>query len=181
MSQRCTVCHHEQRADIDRALVRGHASNRSIAAQHALSEASVRRHKDAHLPDLLLLARRDDEATRELDIAVLVRSLVADAHRIREKAERAGDYRAALQGVRELVRLVELAVVTGQVPRPEAEQGRHVTVIWDMGDELPPSQQQPAASTHPPQVAAESVAVPNTMPRAGQGLPPRVRRRRFYG
>ena len=138
MSQRCTVCHHQERDAIDRALVSASASNRSIATQHDLSEAAVRRHKDAHLPSLMALAHQDAQATHELDLGVLVRRLVGDAHRIREKAEHAGDYRAALQGIRELTRLIELARDTAEV---QPEQQRTVRVVWDMGGgEVTPDQ-----------------------------------------
>lgn len=133
MSRVCTVCHHEERDAIDSALVRGRQSNRAIATQHTLSEAAIRRHKDAHLLDIRALGTGDDEPTQEVDLAVLVRRLVADAHRIRRRAEEQGDLRTALAGIRELARLVELAVATGKA-QPAPEQARVVRVIWEMGD-----------------------------------------------
>ena len=50
------------------------------------------------------------------DLLGQLERLKAEAHRIKDKAERAGDFRAALTGIRELVRIVELmARVSGEL------------------------------------------------------------------
>lgn len=56
----CKTCQHEAREAIDQALVAGE-SNRRIAAQYSLSEASVRRHKDGHLSATLVKAAESRE------------------------------------------------------------------------------------------------------------------------
>jgi hypothetical protein len=53
MGRQCTVCEHPQRKAIEKLLVDPSSSNRRVAAQHGLAEASVRRHKSDHMPILL--------------------------------------------------------------------------------------------------------------------------------
>ncbi len=52
MARTCTICRHPARVEIDKALIDGTA-NRRIAAQHAVAETSLRRHKADHLARLL--------------------------------------------------------------------------------------------------------------------------------
>ena len=53
MGRACTVCEHTSRKAIEKALVDPSSSNRRIAAQYGLAEASVRRHKNDHVPIVL--------------------------------------------------------------------------------------------------------------------------------
>jgi hypothetical protein len=89
-------------------LASGESSNRRIATQCGVSEAAIRRHKAEHMPAALAKAQDAAEVAQADDLLAKVRALEADASRIRDKAEGEGDYRAALQGVRELTRIVEL-------------------------------------------------------------------------
>ncbi|MBM3189371.1 MAG: hypothetical protein FJZ90_11695 [Chloroflexi bacterium] len=109
MSRKCSICAHQQRQAIDETLVAGTASLREIASLFAVSQSAVRRHKTRHLPVTLAAAEAAAEAVvRSDDLLGKVAQLEADAHRIKKKAEESQDYRTALQGVRELVRIVEL-------------------------------------------------------------------------
>jgi hypothetical protein len=50
MTQRCKVCHHEKRGEIDVALARG-ASARAVERQFGVPQHSVRRHRrNGHIP-----------------------------------------------------------------------------------------------------------------------------------
>ena len=70
MHRRCTICDSDRLDDIDRMLVESRTSFRRIASLCDVSEASVRRHAAAHLPDALAAAmdaeRIDSEMLDEL-------------------------------------------------------------------------------------------------------------------
>lgn len=106
MPRTCTTCTHPNRETIDTALLNG-APSRRIAAQFSLSEASVRRHKE-HVPLHLATAVAAQEVSHADALLRQLTALTTEARRIKQKAEKAGDYRTALSGVRELVRIVEL-------------------------------------------------------------------------
>ena len=67
---------------------------------------------------MLTQAKAADEAAHGDDLLAQLKGLAAEAHRIKDKAEDAGDYRTALAGIRELVRIVEvLAELRGELDR----------------------------------------------------------------
>lgn len=116
MPRRCTICTHPEREKIDAALVAGIASNRALAPLYNVSEAALRRHSKNHLPETLAQAHEAQEVAHADDLLGQLSRLQAEAHRIKDKAEAEGDYRAALTGIRELVRIVELvAKVSGEL------------------------------------------------------------------
>jgi hypothetical protein len=47
---RCKVCDHPKRAEIDATIVAGQTATRRIAPLYGMSDRSVRRHKDKHVP-----------------------------------------------------------------------------------------------------------------------------------
>lgn len=104
MPRRCSICDHADRAEIDRALVRG-TPKRRIAAHHRLSETAVRRHADRHVPKLLARAAAEAEREETLTAGALLddlRGLQRTARRLGDKAEAAGDLSTALRAVAEL-------------------------------------------------------------------------------
>ena len=108
MPRVCSVCVHPDREAIDRALVDGADSYRRIATRFGLSESAVRRHKANHLPAALARAKGAEEMTQADDLLAQMGDLRRQAQVIKDKAEKAGDLRTALAGIRELVRIVEL-------------------------------------------------------------------------
>jgi hypothetical protein len=107
MARTCTVCGHESRPEIDRALAEG-APNRRIATQYSLSEASVRRHHDSHLPATLSKAHEAEEVARADELLGRVESLQARTLAVLEAAEETGDLRTALSAIREARNNLEL-------------------------------------------------------------------------
>jgi hypothetical protein len=107
MPRSCTICTDPERDAIDAALVAGEPFRR-VAAQYAVTEQAVRRHRKAHLPAALIKAQEAAEAARADDLLVQLRNLTAEAHRIKDRAERTGDYRTALAGIGQLARIIEL-------------------------------------------------------------------------
>jgi len=103
MARPCSVCTHEQREAIDAALIAGE-SYREITGRWGVSRSALSRHLRQHLV-ALLAGRSEVEADNLLE---QVADLQKQAQAIKDKAEAAGDLKTALQGIRELVRIVEL-------------------------------------------------------------------------
>ena len=117
MPRPCSVCAHPERDAIDKALV-ANAANRRIAAQYAVSEQAIRRHRESHLPQKLTKAEAAAEVAQADDLLREVRALRSKAYALLLKAEAAGDYRTALAGVREARGCLELlAELEGELDR----------------------------------------------------------------
>jgi hypothetical protein len=124
MPRPCTICHHPQREAIDQALVAGEAF-RNIAQRFAASSDAVYRHKQDHLPQHLCQAKAAQEVRQADALLAKVQALEADARRIQATAEADGDLRTALQGIRKLVRIIELqARLLG-----ELQEGQTVNIL----------------------------------------------------
>jgi len=106
MSQVCSICRHDQQAEMDQSLVSG-ISLRNIAEQFGTSPTALHRHK-RHLPQHLTVAK---EAAQVADADVLldsVKQLLEDAQRITAQAKQAKQLDTALRGIREMRGLLEL-------------------------------------------------------------------------
>jgi hypothetical protein len=115
MPQRCRVCGDSERDQVDSDILSG-APNRRIASRVGCSEAAVRRHAAAHLTERLKRAHAGREIASGDSLATKLLAIEAEARRLGQKAEKAGDLRTALLAVRELVRLTELAArVSGEL------------------------------------------------------------------
>jgi hypothetical protein len=126
MARRCTVCDHPQRAEIDHALVENGTPNRRIAAVYSVAETSLRRHKAAHIPRVLVTAQERAEVQRGDSLTDQVKALQSKALQLLQAAEAKGDTRTALLAVRELARLVEL--LTRAFPPEVLEEARRI--VW---------------------------------------------------
>ncbi len=111
MGRRCSACDHADRAGLDRAIAAGEGVN-AVADRYGLSHQAVIRHRDAHIPTAAMQAGAAAVVTAEAGHGA---SLVEDAAGLRAKAmellrlaQDSGDYRTALQGVREAARCLEL-------------------------------------------------------------------------
>jgi hypothetical protein len=86
------------------------------------------RHQQAHLPAALVKATAAAEVVQADSLMDKVGQLEQEARRLGKKAEEAGDLRAALAAVRELVRIVELlAKLQGEIQDP---QGTTIQVVY---------------------------------------------------
>ena len=102
------MCTHGARAAIDRALVGGEP-HRRIAHRFAASPDAVLRHKQGgHLPVKLARAEEAKQIAEATDLLAEVRALRSKAYALLLAAERQGDIRTALQGVREARACLEL-------------------------------------------------------------------------
>jgi len=102
----CTICNHEQRPEIDRALL-SEEPYRSIAKRYGASASAVLRHRE-HLPVHLAKAKDAEEITQADTLLEQVRNLQTRALNILDRADEAGDLRTALGAIREARSNLEL-------------------------------------------------------------------------
>jgi hypothetical protein len=125
----CTVCSHPAREAMDEALVEGVAFP-ALAAKYGVSKDSLSRHKVKHLPAKLVVAQAAEEVAQADILLDQVRDLQARAHRILDKAESAGDLRAALGAIREVRGNLELlAKLLGELQQ-EGTINLHMHTEW---------------------------------------------------
>ncbi len=113
MGRRCTICTHPRAEEINAALDDG-TPVAEIARAFGVQRPSINRHRGTHLAariDPIPLNLLASETLEQVD------SLTREADRIRRAAESSGDLRLALQAVRELASLVEMAAkLRGEMP-----------------------------------------------------------------
>ena len=111
--RKCTVCTHPDRPAIDQAMV-NHRPFRRISVQFTLSLSAVIRHHDDHLPETLTKAKAAEETARADDLLEQVKALRNKSMSLLLAAEKAGDLRTALAGVREARACLELLAEMSQ-------------------------------------------------------------------
>lgn len=125
MARRCTICHHPDRAEIDKALVRGEPF-RKVADRYGTSATSLHRHQNAHLAEHLAKAYEaghitraaelaQEEETRKardlgsaIDVAVQLRAINAACLEILQKSRADGRHSISLGAVDRIHRQLEL-------------------------------------------------------------------------
>ena len=114
MPKTCTICCHERRDEIDRALMAGEPL-RDITGRVQIAKSALHRHKQ-HLSATLVKARESQDVAHADQLLEQLRELTIEARRIKQKAEAKKDYRTALAAVRELSRIVEIvAKIRGEI------------------------------------------------------------------
>ncbi len=117
MPRPCSICQHDDREAINRELA-GNTAIPALAAKYRVSEDALLRHKANHLPAALAKAHEAGEIAHGDDLLQQVRQLRGKAINILLAAERAGDLKTALMGVREARACVELlAEMEGELNR----------------------------------------------------------------
>ena len=115
MENKCSICAHRKRMEIDQALVDG-VSLRNIAKQFGSSPATLFRHKSEHLAQQLVQAKAEavvrQESEHRSSLQVYFDQAVDKTDRLSEaaslilqEATNAKDLRTALSAIRELVRI----------------------------------------------------------------------------
>ncbi len=111
----CTVCIFQSRLAVEQALLQG-IPLRQIGKRFALSAPALCRHNRAHLPPALAQAKDARDAVRVNTILDDLFELEERVRALGAKAKKAGDIRAALMGIREEARLLELrGKITGMI------------------------------------------------------------------
>jgi len=108
MSRTCTICTHSDRKAIESALVAGEPS-RVIASRYGtIGRMALQRHKEEHLPKRLAKAQDARESANADELLRHVKGLQSKATSLLLQAERTGDIKTALAGVRESRGCIEL-------------------------------------------------------------------------
>ena len=107
MPRTCTICRHDRRTDIDKALV-VRTPFRDIAGQHGVSKSALVRHHDDHLPASLVRAQRAREMAQADELLAQVLDLKDRAETILDKAEGDDNWPAATGAIREMRACLEL-------------------------------------------------------------------------
>lgn len=105
--RKCSICEHEKVNEINEALIAGEAY-RNISERFSVSRAALSRHKNQHIPAALAKAEEAREVVRADSMLAQVTDLRDKALSILTKAERAGELRTALHGIREARSCLEL-------------------------------------------------------------------------
>ncbi len=106
MPRKCSICEHEQKAEINRLLLEGEPY-RKVSIRFGTSVGALQRHKE-HLPIKMVTAQAAVETVVADSLLDQVKALLVKANSILTQAEQAGDLRTALQGVREARSCLEL-------------------------------------------------------------------------
>ena len=107
MPRICTICSNPEREAIGRLLVSG-AAVRETSSLYRVSEDALSRHKQEHLPAKLVKAQEAAEVAQADDLLREVKALRAKAISLLMQAEKQGDIRTALTGIREARGCLEL-------------------------------------------------------------------------
>jgi hypothetical protein len=125
----CTICSHEERHQVNVALVH-REPYRHIAARHGVSTGALQRHSREHLPALLVKAYEAIERDDAEDLAGEVNKIKEDVHRLKEKAEDEGDLRAALLGCDKALKALELQAKIEQLIQTAPTLNIHLNTEW---------------------------------------------------
>jgi hypothetical protein len=109
MPRTCTACSHPERGDIDAALVAGETL-RDIARRFRVGKDVVARHKEAHLPGLLVKAREVEEIADADTLLSRLRDLNRETSAILKEARTKGskDNDLALKAIARVEKQIEL-------------------------------------------------------------------------
>jgi len=128
MPQKCSVCTHEKRQEIDQALINGD-SFRYVSQRFSVSTAALHRHRHGgHIAKTLVKAQNAREVAAADNLLDQVRQLQNIALGIVVKAANKGDLKTALMGIREARGCLDLlAKLQGDLP----QEGEALRVVLD--------------------------------------------------
>jgi hypothetical protein len=159
MAQPCSICQSPQRAEIERAMLS--RSLRDIARQFQVSKDAALRHKQ-HISTALAKSLEARDMTHGGVLAAELQVLIAEAHRLKDMAEKKRDIRTALMAIRELTRLLELtAKLTGELDERAHHNELHV--------HLPPDRALAVARTYLERHGASGGSPGSMVTEGGQG------------
>jgi len=107
MGRTCTVCGHKDVEEINKQLLSG-PPLRTIAAQFNLTKTSLIRHRESHIPDLLLKSNDIQNITSADALLARVEEEAGFVRDMREAAKAEGDIELALKAVDRALKCVDL-------------------------------------------------------------------------
>jgi len=107
MGRQCTVCAHADLEEINRLLLCSD-SYRDIARQFGLSKDALARHKESHIPELLLKSQDAKETLQADNLLDQIVYYESEARRFKGLAESQGDLELALKAVDRALKCLDL-------------------------------------------------------------------------
>ena len=107
MARRCSVCDHEDLAEINSALA-ANEPLRTIADRWSVSKTDLMRHRNQHLPVSAVMSEQAEEITRPNDLLDQICDLQEHTQAILERATETGELNVALQAISEAKDNMEL-------------------------------------------------------------------------
>jgi hypothetical protein len=107
MSQTCTICRHERRDAIDRALLDGE-SFRSISRRTGTSTTALHRHKGQHIPRMLVLSKAAGDELHAGTLTERIRAINRETLEILREARASRNPVIALAAISRVERQIEL-------------------------------------------------------------------------
>lgn len=107
MPRQCLVCQHEQRAAIDRDLAAGKPL-RDLSALFRVSEDSLARHRDSHLPQAVVKAQAQEDVRQALDVVAQLKAINGVTMQILHEARQQRNPDVALRAVDRIQKQIEL-------------------------------------------------------------------------
>jgi hypothetical protein len=129
MPRTCTVCSHDEAHVINVELVAS-GGNRRIASQYGLSEAAVRRHRQEHIPELLVKASEAVERAAADDLLIELRAIRDNLIRLSDLAEANDDYRTAIGGNVARLKYAELLAKVSQIIDERPQVNLYLSPEW---------------------------------------------------
>jgi hypothetical protein len=129
MPRTCTVCRHQNRNDIDLALIRPD-SLRDIALRYGTSKSALERHRDKCLPKHLLRAKEDSEIRSAAALVNELRELASKTGEILTRAMREKNGDLALKAIARLERQLELKARLLDELEERAPGVQHIEVTY---------------------------------------------------
>ena len=107
MGRQCTVCAHADLEEINKLLLCSD-SYRDIARQFGLSKDALARHKESHMPELLLKSQEVKETLQADNLLDQIVYYESEARRFKGLAESQGDLELALKAVDRALKCLDL-------------------------------------------------------------------------
>ncbi len=106
MPRTCTICTHEQRPEIDAALL-NETPLRDMARRYATSKDALARHRD-HLPKQLVKAQEQEDVSQAIDVVKQLKAINGATLAILKEARADKNGELALKAVDRIQRQLEL-------------------------------------------------------------------------
>lgn len=107
MPRTCSICSHEQRAEIDAELI-AETPLRNIAERFGTSSTTLHRHRQEHLPSKMVKAKEAEEEVEATDLLSRLRALNEETRDVLRAAKKSDAHGLRLQAIQRLERQLEL-------------------------------------------------------------------------
>ncbi len=135
MGQRCSICKHDMRLEIDRHIV-NNIPHTKIAKTYGVSNQSVRNHAKNHLSRQMIKHVRIREMLHADDLLSNIKELVKKTETILKKSEKEGKHMISLAAIRELRSTYEFMCKIAKYLNERQKEEAQKEEVPQEGDEL---------------------------------------------